>query len=169
MPVTANLITAPRLTHSPSCGDLGTDGLGHGEPQRTRLERGLRSGRLARHARTGPRWWAAGWCIRWSASRSATPSCEGGCAQGGVGQCEELGGLSVERFYEALKAEGCYEVDRPRSTCPLNLLPLFCESGPLFCELQRKFKYSRGDLPRVEAVHRNTLKLRSGTARRIFC
>jgi dTDP-4-amino-4,6-dideoxygalactose transaminase len=52
-------------------------------------------------------------------------------------RAEELGGLSVERFYEALKAEGCQEVDRPGSTCPLNLLPLFQEPGPLFPEKER--------------------------------
>lgn len=74
-------------------------------------------------------------------------------------RAEELGGLSVERFYEALKAEGCQEVDRPGSTCPLNLLPLFQEPGPLFPEFEGKLKYSRGDFPRAEAVHRNTLKL----------
>ena len=28
-------------------------------------------------------------------------------------------GLSLEKFYQALKAEGCIEVDRPTSTAPL--------------------------------------------------
>ena len=33
----------------------------------------------------------------------------------------ELGGLPIEKFYEALIAEGCIELDRPGSTRPLNL------------------------------------------------
>jgi dTDP-4-amino-4,6-dideoxygalactose transaminase len=72
---------------------------------------------------------------------------------------EELGGLSIERFYEGLRAEGCREVDRPGSTCPLNLLPLFQEPGPLFPRYAEKFTYQKGSFPRAEAIHRNTLKL----------
>ncbi|NKY52290.1 DegT/DnrJ/EryC1/StrS family aminotransferase [Nocardia vermiculata] len=45
---------------------------------------------------------------------------------------EDAHSLSIDRLYEALKAEGCVELDRPGSTCPLNLLPLFQEPGPLF-------------------------------------
>ena len=41
---------------------------------------------------------------------------------------EELGRLSIEKFYEALKAEGCVELDRPGSTCPLNYHQLFLVS-----------------------------------------
>jgi hypothetical protein len=40
---------------------------------------------------------------------------------------EEPGGLLIERLYKALHAEGATQVDRPGSTCPLNLLPLFQE------------------------------------------
>lgn len=72
---------------------------------------------------------------------------------------EELGGLPVEWFYQALRAEGCHEVDRPGSTCPLNLLPLFQDPGPLFPQLQGKFAYARGDFPRAEAIYGSTLKL----------
>jgi perosamine synthetase len=72
---------------------------------------------------------------------------------------EDLGGLPIERFYEALHAEGATEVDRPGSTCPLNLLPLFQEPGPLFPALQESFAYKPGDFPHAEAVHQNTLKL----------
>jgi dTDP-4-amino-4,6-dideoxygalactose transaminase len=74
-------------------------------------------------------------------------------------QSVDLDGLPIGRFYEALKAEGCHEVDRPGSTCPLNLLPLFQEPGPLFPEYQGKLTYTRGDFPHAEAVHHNTLKL----------
>ncbi|WP_131769963.1 DegT/DnrJ/EryC1/StrS family aminotransferase [Candidatus Protofrankia californiensis] len=72
---------------------------------------------------------------------------------------DELGGLPVERFYNALQVEGCRELDRPGSTSPLNLLPLFQEPGPLFPELEGKFSYRPGDFPRAEMVHNNTLKL----------
>lgn len=72
---------------------------------------------------------------------------------------EELGGLPIGRFAEALKAEGAYEVDRPGSTCPLNLLPLFQEPGPLFPRYEGKLRYARGDFPCAEEMHRTTLKL----------
>ncbi|MFK4102910.1 DegT/DnrJ/EryC1/StrS family aminotransferase [Streptomyces sp. NPDC019531] len=72
---------------------------------------------------------------------------------------EELGDLPIERFHEALQAEGCCEVDRPGSTCPLNLLPLFQEPGPLLPEYEGKFSYAPGDFPRAEAFHQGILKL----------
>lgn len=72
---------------------------------------------------------------------------------------DELDGVPVERFYEALRAEGCHEVDRPGSTCPLNLLPLFQEPGPLFPEYRGRLSFSPGDFPKAEAIHHNTLKL----------
>nr|WP_230416285.1 DegT/DnrJ/EryC1/StrS family aminotransferase [Micromonospora tarapacensis] len=71
----------------------------------------------------------------------------------------ELDRLPVERFYKALQAEGCREVDRPGSTCPLNLLPLFQRPEPLFPEYSDKVSYSPGDFPNAEAIHHNTLKL----------
>lgn len=74
-------------------------------------------------------------------------------------QAGELDGLPIERFCEALQAEGCHELDRPGSTCPLNLLPLFQEPGALFPGLEGTFSYAPGDFPRAEAFHRNTLKL----------
>jgi len=45
---------------------------------------------------------------------------------------EELENLSIEKFFEALQAEGLSEIDRPGSTCPLNLLPLFQNPDNLF-------------------------------------
>ncbi|MDT5031566.1 MAG: perosamine synthetase, partial [Actinoplanes sp.] len=56
-------------------------------------------------------------------------------------QSEELGGLAIERFYDAVRAEGCQEIDRPSSTCPLNLLPLFQDPGPLFPDHHGKIAY----------------------------
>lgn len=72
---------------------------------------------------------------------------------------EELDGLPIERLYEALRAEGCHELDRPGSTCPLNLLPLFQEPGPLFPEREGTFAYAPGDFPQAEAFHQRILKL----------
>ncbi|MEU8860924.1 DegT/DnrJ/EryC1/StrS family aminotransferase [Streptomyces umbrinus] len=72
---------------------------------------------------------------------------------------EELRGLPIERFHEALQAERCAEVDRPGSTCPLNLLPLFQKPGPLLPGYEGKFSYALGDFPRAEAFHQGILKL----------
>jgi perosamine synthetase len=74
---------------------------------------------------------------------------------------DELGGLPVERFYEALQAEGCPEVDRPGSTCPLNQLPLFRHPEPLFPHYAHTMRvaYRGGQFPVAEQVHRHTLKL----------
>ena len=43
---------------------------------------------------------------------------------------ESLSDRPVERFYGAVKAEGCHAVDRPALTCPLNTLPLFQGPAP---------------------------------------
>jgi perosamine synthetase len=74
-------------------------------------------------------------------------------------RADELDGLPIERAYAALQAEGCRELDRPGSTCPLNLLPLFHEPGPLFPGLADDFRYKPGDFPRSEAFHRNVFNL----------
>ncbi|GAB2662550.1 DegT/DnrJ/EryC1/StrS family aminotransferase [Nocardia goodfellowii] len=67
--------------------------------------------------------------------------------------------VPIERFHAALQAEGCNEFDRPGSTCPLNLLSLFQEPGPLFPAFAGKLAYAPGDYPRAEELHRATLKL----------
>ena len=74
-------------------------------------------------------------------------------------QPDQLGGLPVERFYDALKAERCLELDRPGSTCPLNLHPLFQAPTPLFPHRADMPTYAPGQFPKAEAFHRNTLKL----------
>jgi perosamine synthetase len=72
---------------------------------------------------------------------------------------DDLDGLPVESFYNALKAEGCIEVDQPGSTCPLNLHPLFQDPSPLFPAYADKISYQPGDFPVAERVHHNTIKL----------
>jgi len=74
-------------------------------------------------------------------------------------QSDQLSGLPIERFYDALKAEGCLEVDRPGSICPLNLHPLFQAPTPLFPHSAQVPTYKAGQFPRAEAFHANTLKL----------
>jgi dTDP-4-amino-4,6-dideoxygalactose transaminase len=74
-------------------------------------------------------------------------------------QADELGGLPIQRFYEALHAEGCREVDRPGSTCPLNLLPLFQQPEPLLPAYVGTLAYVHGEFPHAEAIHATTLKL----------
>jgi dTDP-4-amino-4,6-dideoxygalactose transaminase len=72
---------------------------------------------------------------------------------------QELENLPVERFYEALKAEGCTEADRPGSTCPLNLHPLFQKPETLFPAYTGKMSYTKGDFPKAENFHKNSIKL----------
>lgn len=71
----------------------------------------------------------------------------------------ELDGLPVERFYDAVRAEGCLEADRPGSTCPLNLLPLFQNSAPLLPGYTPPLSYAPDDFPAADAVHAATIKL----------
>jgi perosamine synthetase len=70
-----------------------------------------------------------------------------------------LDGLPIDRFVAALHAEGALEVDRPGSTCPLGLLPLFQEPGVLFPRLTNRFAYAPGQFPRAEAFHQHIIKL----------
>jgi dTDP-4-amino-4,6-dideoxygalactose transaminase len=74
---------------------------------------------------------------------------------------DELDGLPVERFYAALQAEGCREVDRPGSTRPLNALWLFQNPEPLFPHDQhvQRLHYQEHQFPVAEQVHHHTLKL----------
>jgi dTDP-4-amino-4,6-dideoxygalactose transaminase len=72
---------------------------------------------------------------------------------------EDLEGLSIEKFYKALIAEGCIELDRPGSTCPLNYHPLFQNPEILFPFYKGKLSYNQGDFPVAEKFHNNSLKL----------
>lgn len=74
---------------------------------------------------------------------------------------DELGGLPIEKFFEALQSEGLLDVDRPGSTCPLNLLPLFQDPRPLFPHhpYVEQIDYRPGQFPVAERLHANTLKL----------
>jgi len=71
----------------------------------------------------------------------------------------KLQGLPIEKFYNALKAEGCEELDRPNSTCPLNYHPLFQHPEKLFPSYGSRVRYARGDFPICEKFHERSLKL----------
>jgi perosamine synthetase len=75
---------------------------------------------------------------------------------------EVLDGLKIDEFYKALIMEGCIDLDRPKSTCPLNLHALFQQPSVLFPVYKSKFKYEIGDFPEAENFYRNALKLPVG-------
>ncbi len=75
-------------------------------------------------------------------------------------KAEKLGNLSIEKFFDALQAEGLSEADRPGSTCPLNLLPLFQNPIELFPIYKKhSFSYKPGDFPKAEKFYQNAIKL----------
>lgn len=73
---------------------------------------------------------------------------------------KKANGLPIEKFYEAVKAEGLIEFDRPMSTMPLNFLPLFQEPWVLFPEYKKhQFSYKPGDFPKAEYFYKNIFKI----------
>ncbi|MEK6948928.1 MAG: DegT/DnrJ/EryC1/StrS family aminotransferase [Nanoarchaeota archaeon] len=72
---------------------------------------------------------------------------------------EQLKGLSIEKVYNALIAEGCTELDRPNSTAPLNYHPLFQNPEHLFRDYKNKVGYQPGDFPNAEMFYNRALKL----------
>ncbi|MER5639212.1 aminotransferase class I/II-fold pyridoxal phosphate-dependent enzyme [Kitasatospora sp. NPDC002227] len=73
---------------------------------------------------------------------------------------DELSGLPIERFHEALIAEGASEFDRPGSTKPLNQLPLYQAPGRLFPGHPHAHRHYRdGDFPVAEAAYATTIKV----------
>ncbi|MEU7635020.1 DegT/DnrJ/EryC1/StrS family aminotransferase [Streptomyces sp. NPDC039016] len=73
---------------------------------------------------------------------------------------EELGGLSVDRFHQALTAEGATEFDRPGSTRPLHELPLYQHPDLLFPgHPQHHRQYPGGFFPVAEHAYQHTIKL----------
>ena len=73
---------------------------------------------------------------------------------------EELENLPIEKFFEVLQTEGLSEVDRPGSTCPLNLLSLFQKPIDFFPIYKKhSFSYKAGDFPKAEKFYQNAIKL----------
>lgn len=72
----------------------------------------------------------------------------------------ELGGLPIEKFHEALLAEGAIEADRPGSTGPLNNLPLYQRACQLFPGYESAdVAYLPGQYPGAERFFTNAIKL----------
>ncbi len=71
----------------------------------------------------------------------------------------ELGGLPIERFLDALHAEGATEADQPGSTCPLHTHPLFQAPGSLLPGYADGHHLPGDGFPAAEHVHATTLKL----------
>jgi len=75
-------------------------------------------------------------------------------------QSDELGGLSLRRFHEALVAEGALEADLPGSTTPLNELALFQNPGALFPQYTgTSLSYHPGQFQAAERFSAQALKL----------
>ncbi len=72
---------------------------------------------------------------------------------------EELDGVKIEEFHEYLLNNNCPDADIPKSTCPLNLLPLFQEPEFLFPEYKDKFSYKKGDFPNAEKFYNSIIKI----------
>ncbi|MGK5639790.1 DegT/DnrJ/EryC1/StrS family aminotransferase [Streptomyces sp. URMC 126] len=71
----------------------------------------------------------------------------------------DLGGLPLERFLDAVRAEGAAEADRPGSTCPLGTHPLFQAPGALLPGYAGHQDRAVGDFPAAGHVHATTFKL----------
>ncbi|MCX5079221.1 hypothetical protein OHA84_38430 (plasmid) [Streptomyces sp. NBC_00513] len=73
---------------------------------------------------------------------------------------DQLGGLRIDRFHQALAAEGATEFDLPGSTRPLNQLPLYQHPPQLFPNYPNTHnRYRPGDFPIAEKAHTHTIKL----------
>ncbi|MFC4516308.1 DegT/DnrJ/EryC1/StrS family aminotransferase [Streptomyces ehimensis] len=71
----------------------------------------------------------------------------------------ELGGLTLERFLDAVHTEGATETDQPGSTCPLSDHPLFQAPGALLPGYADQPGPAVGDFPAAKYVHATTFKL----------
>lgn len=102
--------------------------------------------------------------------RAHRPAKDSGSTMGGWYACrglymaEELGGLSVTRFTEAVRAEGCHT--SPGANNALHLHPMFTEADiyghgkpTRIANSDRDLRQYRGDLPHCEAVGSRTYSL----------
>ncbi len=67
--------------------------------------------------------------------------------------------ISTDEICGELIKEGLLDADKPSSTCPLELLPLFQNPSPLFPEYKGLVKYKLGDFPVAERFFDETIKL----------
>ncbi|MFF7687813.1 DegT/DnrJ/EryC1/StrS family aminotransferase [Streptomyces syringium] len=71
----------------------------------------------------------------------------------------DLGGLPLQQFLDALRAEGATETDQPGSTCPLGTHPLFQAPGALLPGYAGRQCPAASNFPAAEHVHATTFKL----------
>lgn len=67
-------------------------------------------------------------------------------------------GLSIEKFYEAILAEGLIEADRPGSTMPIHNLPLFTQTNEAMPHLYSEPTSDGSAFVGAEKYHHNALK-----------
>lgn len=71
----------------------------------------------------------------------------------------ELNNMPLEKVVKYLHDKGFVEVDIPKSTSPLNLLPLFQNPEYVFPNYKGKLKYQKGDFPVAENFYNSVIKL----------
>lgn len=72
---------------------------------------------------------------------------------------------SISKILKKMQNIGLSDIDRPSSTKPLNLLPLFQNPGELFPIYQSKsggFSYQPGDFPKAEKFYNSIFKMPLG-------
>ncbi|PLX27659.1 cell wall biogenesis protein [Candidatus Parcubacteria bacterium] len=68
-------------------------------------------------------------------------------------------GVKIEKFVEALQAEGLSEVDMPGSTCPIHNLPLFVAPEQVFPRLYENKQTNISDFPIAEKFYNLAIKI----------
>lgn len=74
-------------------------------------------------------------------------------------QIQDYRGIKREQLFRALCEEGMSELDIPKSTCPLNNLPLFLDPGKLIPRLYKGQVWEHGNFPRANRFYDSALKL----------
>jgi perosamine synthetase len=67
--------------------------------------------------------------------------------------------ISTDEICKELINKGLLDADKPGSTCPLELLPLFRDPSPLFPEYKGLVQYKVGDFPVAEKFFNETIKV----------
>ena len=69
-------------------------------------------------------------------------------------------GVSIEKFFEAIQAEGLVEADRPGSTCPIHDLPLMRKTNMILPHLHEEpVSATDESYPMAENFYKNAIKI----------
>jgi len=71
---------------------------------------------------------------------------------------EEKAGVKIEKFYQALQAEGLAEADRPGSTGPIHDLPLFQNRHIVYPHLYRQTETTSSEYPQAVNFWKKAIK-----------